>query len=246
MTAKKTTEEVKEKVKKKVKKIKSKKYTDAIKKYDSKKEFSPEEGCSQIKELSTTKFDSTIEAHIRLNFDTTRDAVRGTVVLPHGTGKTKKVIVFADDKLAEEAKKAGAIEAGNKELITKIQQGWLDFDIVIAHPSMMPEVGKLGKILGTKGLMPNPKAGTVTTEVVKAVQEFGKGKVQFKADGYGIVHNSIGKCSFSSEQLKENLESLMEAVKKAKPAKTKGQYLVSLFLAPTMGPSVKISLSALK
>lgn len=232
--------------KKKAVRIRSKKYDEKIFKVEANKEYSLGEACSLVKELSTTKYDGSVEAHLRLNFDTTKDSVRGTVALPHGSGKTKKIIVFADDALAEEAKKAGAIEAGNKILIDKIQKGWFDFDIAIAHPSMMPEVGKLGKILGTKGLMPNPKAGTVTPDVVKAVNQFSKGMEQFKADSFGIVHTSIGKVSFSAEQLKDNLSSLIETVKKAKPIKTKGQFFVSLHLAPTMGPSVKIGINEVK
>lgn len=244
MAEKKITD--KKEKKSKVIKIKSKKYTVVVAKVQKDKNYSIAEACSLVKELSTTKFDCSVEAHLRLNFDTSRDAVRGTVILPHGTGRKKRVIVFADDKIADEAKKAGAVEAGNKELVTKIQGGWLDFDIAIAHPSLMPEVGKLGKILGTKGLMPNPKAGTVTVDVIKAIEEFTKGKEQFKADSYGIVHGSIGKISFTPEQLKENLISLVEAIKKAKPAKTKGQFFVSLFISPTMGPSVKLNLDEIK
>lgn len=246
MTEKKENKTSKKEKKAKVLKIKSKKYTVVVAKVDKKQNYSVTDACNLVKELSTTKFDASVEAHIRLNFDTSRDAVRGTVVLPHGTGKKKRVIVFADDKISDEAKKAGAVEAGNKDLVAKIQGGWLDFDVAIAHPALMPEVGKLGKILGTKGLMPNPKAGTITADVVKAVEEFSKGKEQFKADSYGIVHSSIGKTSFAPENLKANLQSLVEAIKKAKPAKTKGQFFVSLFLAPTMGPSIKINMDEIK
>lgn len=230
----------KKEAKKKVIRIRSKKYDEKLAKTEPEKKYPLEEACNLVKELSTTKFDGSIEAHLRLNFDTSKESVRGTVALPHGNGKTKRIIVFADDKLAEEAKKAGAVEAGNKDLVDKIQKGWLEFDIAIAHPSMMPEVGKLGKILGTKGLMPNPKAGTITPDVVKAVEEFSKGKEQFKADSFGIVHCSIGKVSFEVDQLKDNLLALLEVIKKAKPTKTKGQYIVSIYLSPTMGPSVAV------
>lgn len=223
-----------------------KKYFDVNKKVDKNKSYSISEACSLIKSLVITKFDASVDCHLKLNFDTTKDAVRGTVVFPHGTGKKKKIIVFADDKTADDAKKAGAVDAGNKDLIEKISKGWLDFDIAIAHPTMMAEVGKLGKVLGTKGLMPNPKAGTVTPDIIKAVNEFSKGKEQFKADSYGIVHCSIGKASFAPEQLKDNLLILIEGIKKAKPAKTKGQFFVSLHIAPTMSPSIKIGLDEVR
>lgn len=241
------TEEKKAKTKKskksKVTKIKSKKYTEVYQKVDQKKKYPLAEACETVKSLSTTKFDGSVEVHIRLNFDTSKDSVRGSINLPHGSGKSKKIVVFADDKLAEEAKKAGAVEAGNKSLVEKIQKGWFDFDVAIAHPSMMPEVGKLGKILGTKGLMPNPKAGTITPDVVKAVEEFSKGKAEFKADANAIVHLSIGKISFDADKLKENFISAMEAIKKARPQKIKGKYLVSAYLSPTMGPSVAVDIS---
>ncbi len=223
-----------------------KKYSDVNKKVDKNKTYSISEACELIKNIVITKFDASVDCHLKLNFDTTKDAVRGTVVFPHGTGKKKKIIVFADDKIAEDAKKAGAIDAGNKDLIEKIIKGWLDFDIAISHPAMMAEVGKLGKILGTKGLMPNPKAGTVTPDIIKAVEEFSKGKEQFKADSYGIVHCSIGKASFDPEKLKENLLVLIDGIKKAKPAKTKGQFFVSLHITPTMSPSIKIGLEEVK
>lgn len=240
------TEEKKAKAKKKkakLVKMKSKKYTEAYQKVDHAKKYSLTEGCDIVKTISTSKFDGTVEAHIRLNFDTSKDSVRGNFSLPHGSGKSKKIIVFADDKLAEEAKKAGAVEAGNKSLVEKIQKGWFDFDVAIAHPAMMPEVGKLGKILGTKGLMPNPKAGTITPDVVKAVSEFSLGKAEFKADGNGIVHVPIGKISFDANKLNDNFLAALEAIKKAKPQKIKGKYLVSAFLSPTMGPSVNIDIS---
>ncbi len=223
-----------------------KKYHEIVKKIDKNKEYNILEACENIKNLVITKFDASVDCHIKLNFDTSKDAVRGTVSLPHGNGKKKRIIVFADDKISEDAKKAGAIEAGNKDLIEKIQKGWLDFDIAIAHPAMMAEVGKLGKTLGTKGLMPNPKAGTVTPDIVKAVEEFSKGKEPFKADSYGIVHCSIGKSSFNPENLKDNILSLVDAIKKAKPSKTKGQFFISVFVAPTMSPSLKISLDEIR
>jgi len=236
----------KTKGKKKVKRIRSRKYDEVLSKVDSKKIYSPTEACSLVRDLSTTKFDGSVEAHVRLNFDTSKESVRGNVNLPHGTGKKARIIVFADDKIAAEAKKAGAIEAGSDDLIDKIQKdNWLEFDIAIAHPMMMPKVGKLGKMLGTKGLMPNPKAGTVTPDVIKAVEEFSKGKVEYKADGNGIVHLLIGKISFSPEQLAENLMLLVQTLNRNKPAKAKGKFVESIFLAPTMGPSVKVDFSSL-
>lgn len=232
--------------KKKVKRIRSKKYDAVLDKIDSKRVYTPAEATALVKELSTTSFDGSIEAHVRLNFDTSKESVRGSVSLPNGTGKSTRIIVFADDKLAADAKKAGAVEAGSDDLIEKIQKkNWLDFDIAIAHPSMMPKVGKLGKILGTKGLMPNPKAGTVTPDIVKAVEEFSKGKVEYKADANAIVHQAIGKVSFDAKQLEENLTTLLKTLNKNKPPKAKGRFFESLYLTPTMGPSVKVDFSSL-
>ncbi|MBU0647854.1 50S ribosomal protein L1 [Patescibacteria group bacterium] len=241
--AKAKEKEKKKKDQQKIEKVKSKKYTTALGKVERNKKYLLEDACNLVKELSTSKFDGSIECHIRLNFDTTKDSVRSTLTMPHGTGKKLKIIVFADDKLADEAKQAGAIEAGSKNLIEKIQKGWLDFDLAIAHPSIMPEVGKLGKILGTKGLMPNPKAGTITPDVVAALKEFSAGKTEFKADSFGIIHMSVGKISFDASQIKANIEGLVAAVKKAKPPKAKGQYIVSIFLSPTMGPSVPLDVN---
>jgi len=236
-------DKTKEKVKKKKEKIRSKKHDEVSIKVDKSKEYTIDEACALVREISTAKFDAAVEAHIRLNFDPAKDSVRGNVSLPNGTGKSIRIIVFADDKLADEAKKAGAVEAGNDTLIEKIKKGWLDFDLAIAHPSMMPKVGQLGKILGTKGLMPNPKAGTVTPEVVQSVAEFSKGKAEFKADSQAIIHQAIGKVSFDAPKIQENLQALINAVRKAKPAKTKGKFFVSAFLAPTMGPSVKFKIA---
>jgi len=232
--------------KKKVKRIRSKKYDAVIEKVDPKKEYTPAEATALVKELSTTSFDGSVEAHVRLNFDTSKESVRGNVSLPHGTGKSARIIVFADEKISADAKKAGAIEAGGDDLVEKIQKkNWLDFDIAIAHPTMMPKVGKLGKILGTKGLMPNPKAGTVTPDIVKAVEEFSKGKVEYKADANAIVHQAIGKVSFDAKQLEENLATLVKTLNKNKPPKAKGKFFESLYLTPTMGPSVKVDFSSL-
>jgi len=231
--------------KKTVVKIKSKKYSECVKKVDRTRFYSLEEAANLVKELSTTKFDGSVEMHLRLNFDTSKDSVRGSVILPNGSGKTKKIVVFADDKDAAAAKKAGAVDAGNNDLIDKIQKGWLDFDVAIAHPSLMPQVGKLGKILGTKGLMPNPKAGTVSVDVVKAVEEFSKGKTEFKADSNAIIHLAVGKISFDGVKIKENILSVIEAANKVKPQKVKGKYITSLFLSPTMGPSVPVDVSKL-
>ena len=189
------------------------------------------------------KFDETIEAHIRLGVDGRHadQQVRGAIVLPHGTGKTKKVLVFAKGPKATEAEAAGADYVGGKEYADKIMQGWLDFDVVVATPNMMAVVGRLGRILGPKGLMPNPKVGTVTMDVTKAVQDIKAGKIEYRLDKTNIIHVPIGKASFTEEQLRDNFQTLMDAIIKARPSTLKGQYLKSVTIAPTMGPGVKLN-----
>ncbi len=221
-----------------------KKYTEAAKKVDRLKLYDPEEAISMVKEVSVAKFDETIEAHIRTGCDGRHadQQIRGAVVLPHGTGKTVRVLVFAKDAKAEEAQAAGADYVGADELVPRIQkEGWMDFDAVIATPDMMGIVGRLGRILGPKGLMPNPKSGTVTMDVAKAINDIKAGKVEYRLDKSNIIHVPIGKASFTEEQLGENFQTLMEAVIKAKPSAVKGTFLKSVSIAPSMGPSVKVN-----
>ncbi len=205
--------------------------------------YSVKEAISLVKKLANAKFNETIDAAIRLGVDPKHadQQVRGTALLPHGTGKERRVLVFAQGEKAEEAKAAGADYVGGLELVEKIQnEGWLDFDATIATPDMMRHVSRLGKILGPRGLMPSPKTGTVTNDVGTAVKEIKSGRVEFKVDRYGIVHTPIGKASFSEEQLYDNFKALLSAIIKAKPPAAKGQYIKSIALSPTMGPSVKI------
>jgi large subunit ribosomal protein L1 len=220
-----------------------KKYLEAIKKVDREKQYDPTEALQLVKELASAKFDETVEAAFRLGIDTKRadQQVRGAVVLPHGTGKTKRVLVFAKGEKAKEAEQAGADYVGEEDLINKVSQGWFDFDVVVATPDMMGQVGKLGRILGPKGLMPNPKTGTVTFDVAKAVQEIKAGKIEYRADKAGNVHAPIGKVSFDVEKLVENLQALAEALIKAKPAAAKGQYMKSVTVSSTMGPGISIN-----
>jgi len=202
-----------------------------------------EEAIPLVKKLATAKFDETVEIAMRLGVDPKHadQMVRGTVVLPHGLGKTKKVCVIATGEKIKEAEQAGADIAGGEELVAKIQQeNWLDFDALIATPDMMKSVGKLGKILGPKGLMPNPKTGTVTFEVARAIQEVKAGKVEFRVDKTSIIHTPLGKASFSSEKLLDNARTLIESVMKAKPAAAKGKYVRSIFISSTMGPAVSV------
>ena len=221
-----------------------KKYTEAAKLVDRATQYEPSEAIALVKKTASAKFDETVEVHIRTGCDGrhAEQQIRGAVVLPNGTGKTVKVLVFAKgDKLAE-AEAAGADYVGGDELIPKIQNdGWLDFDVVVATPDMMGVVGRLGKVLGPKGLMPNPKAGTVTMDVTKAVNDIKAGKIEYRLDKTIIIHVPVGKVSFSEEKLQENYDALMEAIVKAKPSALKGQYLKSITLATTMGPGVKIS-----
>ena len=221
-----------------------KKYTEAAKQVDRSVLYEPADAIALVKKAATAKFDETIECHIRTGCDGRHadQQIRGAVVLPNGTGRTTRVLVFAKgDKLAE-AEAAGADHVGGDELIPKIQnEGWLDFDVVVATPDMMGVVGRLGKVLGPKGLMPNPKAGTVTMDVTKAVNDIKAGKIEYRLDKTNIIHVPVGKASFSEEKLTENFNTLMEAIVKAKPSALKGQYLRSIVLAPTMGPGVKVS-----
>ena len=225
-----------------------KKYVEAAKAVEKFKLYDPAEAISVAKKVSVAKFDETIEAHIRTGCDGRHadQQVRGAVVLPHGTGKTVRVLVFAKDAKADEALAAGADYVGADELIPHIQKdGWLDFDVVVATPDMMSVVGRLGRVLGPKGLMPNPKSGTVTMDVTKAIQDIKAGKVEYRLDKSNIIHVPIGKASFTDEQLNENFRTLMDAIVKARPSSLKGQYLRSVTVAPTMGPGVKVNPMAL-
>src|SRR5574344_922364 len=221
-----------------------KKYMETAKAVDRTKLYDPDEAIALVKKTAVAKFDETIEAHIRTGCDGRHadQQIRGAVVLPNGTGKTVKVLVFAKGDKLTEAEAAGADYVGGEELIPKIQNdGWLDFDVVVATPDMMGVVGRLGKVLGPKGLMPNPKAGTVTMDVTKAVNDIKAGKIEYRLDKTNIIHVPVGKASFSEDKLQENYDALMEAIVKAKPSALKGQYLKSITLATTMGPGVKIS-----
>ena len=225
-----------------------KKYVEAAKQYDKQTQYDTTEAMALVKKLAVAKFDETIEAHIRTGCDGrhAEQQIRGAVVLPHGTGKTVKVLVFAKGTKLDEAEAAGADYVGGEELIPKIQnEGWLDFDVVVATPDMMGVVGRLGKVLGPKGLMPNPKAGTVTMDVTKAIADIKAGKIEYRLDKTNIIHCPLGKVSFSEEQLQDNYNALMDAIQKAKPSALKGQYLRSVSLATTMGPGVKISTAKL-
>ena len=221
-----------------------KKYVEAAKLVDRTVQYDPAEAIDLVKKTAVAKFDETIEAHIRLGVDGRQadQQIRGAVVLPHGTGKEVKVLVFAKDAKAEEAKAAGAEFVGAEELIPKIQQeNWYDFDVVVATPDMMGVVGRLGRVLGPKGLMPNPKAGTVTMDVANAIKEIKAGKIEYRLDKANIIHCPVGKASFTAEQLNDNFNTLMDAIVKAKPASAKGQYMKSVTITSTMGPGVKVS-----
>ena len=224
-----------------------KKYEDALKLIDETKLYSPKEAVELVKKTVVTKFDSSVEASFRLGINPkyADQQVRGAMVLPHGTGKSKKVLVFAEGAKAEEAKAAGADYVGSQDLIEKIQGGWFDFEVCVATPNMMGKVGRLGKLLGPKGLMPNPKVGTVTMDVAKAIAEIKAGKIEYRLDKANIVHCPIGKVSFSNEQLQENFQAVIDAILKARPAAVKGQFLKSVTVASTMGPGVKLNVSKL-
>ena len=221
-----------------------KKYMETAKAVDRTKLYDPDEAIALVKKTAVAKFDETIEAHIRTGCDGRHadQQIRGAVVLPHGTCKQVRVLVFAKGAKADEAEAAGAEFVGAEELIPKIQnEGWFDFDVVVATPDMMGVVGRLGRVLGPKGLMPNPKAGTVTMDVTKAVKDIKAGKIEYRLDKTNIIHVPIGKASFTEEQLADNFQTLMGAINKAKPAALKGQFLRSVTIAPTMGPGVKIN-----
>ena len=221
-----------------------KKYLEAAKAVDRSIQYDPADAISTVKKLATAKFDETIEVHIKTGCDGRHadQQIRGAVVLPHGTGKQVRVLVFAKGAKADEAVAAGAEFVGAEELIPRIQNdGWFDYDVVVATPDMMGVVGRLGRVLGPKGLMPNPKAGTVTMDVTKAVKEIKAGKIEYRLDKTNIIHVPIGKASFTEEQLSDNFQTLIGAINKAKPATLKGQYLKSVTLAPTMGPGVRLN-----
>ena len=223
---------------------KGKRYVEATKLVDRSNLYDVEEAVALVKKAASAKFDETIEAHIRLGVDGRHadQQVRGAVVLPHGTGKTVRVLVFAKGDKVAEAEAAGADYVGGEELIPRIQnEGWLDFDVVVATPDMMGVVGRLGRILGPKGLMPNPKAGTVTMDVTKAVNDIKAGKIEYRLDKTNIIHVPVGKASFTEEQLADNFHTLIGAIIKAKPAAAKGQYLRSVVMTSTMGPGIKIN-----
>ena len=221
-----------------------KKYVEAAKLIERGNLYDKEEAVALVKKSAVAKFDETIEAHIRTGCDGRHadQQIRGAVVLPHGTGKKVRILVFAKDAKAEEAKAAGADYVGAEDLIPKIQnEGWFEFDVVVATPDMMGVVGRLGRVLGPKGLMPNPKAGTVTMDVTKAVNDIKAGKIEYRLDKSNIIHVPIGKASFTEEQLSDNFQTLIGAIVKARPSTLKGQYLKSVVIAPTMGPGVKIN-----
>ena len=221
-----------------------KKYTEAAKLVDRATQYDVAEAISLVKKTAVAKFDETVEAHIRLGVDGRHadQQVRGAVVLPHGTGKTVRVLVFAKGDKVAEAEAAGADFVGGEELIPRIQnEGWFDFDVVVATPDMMGVVGRLGRVLGPKGLMPNPKAGTVTMDVTKAVNDIKAGKIEYRLDKANIIHCTVGKASFTEEQLTENFNTLMDAIIKAKPASAKGTYMKSVTVTSTMGPGIKVN-----
>ena len=225
-----------------------KKYLDAAKAYDKSVLYDLSDAVAQVKKNAVAKFDETIEAHIRTGCDGRHadQQIRGAVVLPHGTGKTVRVLVFAKGEKADEATAAGADFVGAEDLMTKIQGGWFDFDVIVATPDMMGLVGRIGRVLGPKGLMPNPKAGTVTMDVTKAINDIKAGKVEYRIDKANIIHVTIGKASFTEEQLSDNFQALMSAIIKARPSTVKGSYLKNVTIAPTMGPGVRLNPSKLQ
>ena len=228
-------------------KKKSRKYTEALSKIEKGKLYSIEEATKLVKETSTSKFDGSVEIAVRLNLDVKKNdqQLRGAIVLPHGTGKTKKVLVLAKGDAAKAVTEAGADYVGDVDLITKIdKENWLDFDVIIATPEMMPLLGRLGKVLGPKGLMPNPKTGTVTMDTKKAVEDVKKGRVEYRTDSYANVHAIVGKVSFDDEKLIDNIKTFMDVIIKSKPQAAKGVYLKGVTLASTMGPGVKVDLTS--
>jgi large subunit ribosomal protein L1 len=222
------------------------KYTEAANLVESERRYEIAEAAELLPKLSISKFDGTVEAHLRLGVDPRHadQLVRGTVVLPHGTGKTTRVIVFAQGEKAQEALRAGADEVGGDDLVKRIDDGWFDFDVAIASPDMMGTVGRLGKKLGPRGLMPNPKSGTVTFDIERAVSEIKSGRIEFKVDRAGIVHVPVGRASFTPEQLAANVATLVDAINRAKPSGAKGTYMRTLTLAPTMGPGVRVDIGS--
>ena len=226
---------------------KSKKYTEALSKFEKNKAYTKEEAVELVKKVSTSKFDGSVEVAIKLNLDTRKSdqQLRGAIVLPNGTGKSKRVLVLSKTNQAEVAKEAGADFVGDVDLVEKIEkENWLDFDVIIATPEMMPLLGKLGKVLGPRGLMPNPKTGTVTTDVKKAIDDVKKGRIEYRTDSFGNVHSIIGKVSFDEKQLLENLDAFVGVIIKSKPAAAKGQYIKNISIAPTMGPGIKIDVTS--
>ena len=223
-----------------------KKYIEAAKLVDRTVLYAPAEAAELVRQTTTVSFDATIEAHLRLGVDPRHadQMVRGTVVLPHGTGNIVRVVVFAQGEKAQEALRAGADEVGTEDLAKKIEAGWLEFDVAVATPDQMGIVGRLGKILGRRGLMPNPKAGTITFDIERAIAEVKAGRVEFKVDKAGIVHVAVGKSSFEASALVDNLATLVDAINRAKPAGVKGQYLRSLTIASTMGPGIRVDVPA--
>lgn len=219
-----------------------KKYNSALEKVDRKKTYETEEAISMVKDLATANFDETVELSFNLNVDPRHadQQIRGAMVLPHGTGKSQKILVIARGEKEEEAKAAGADHVGGKELLDEISKGWDDFDIIVATPDMMGELGKLGRILGPKGLMPNPRTGTVTMDIAKAVDEIKKGKIEYRVDKAGNLAVAIGKVSFTEEQLKENFTAIYDVIAAARPAVTKGRYIQNLVISSTMGPGIKV------
>lgn len=220
-----------------------KKYEDSVKSFDRTRLYDPAEAMDLVRQTAKAKFDESVEAAVRLGVDPRHadQQVRGAVVLPHGTGKTQRVLVFAKGDKAKEAEEAGADVVGADDIVQKIQDGWLEFDVAVATPDMMGAVGKLGRILGPKGLMPNPKTGTVTFEVRNAIKEIKAGKIEYRTDKVGIIHAPIGKASFDSQKLTENFNTLMEALNKAKPSGAKGQYVKTITVSSTMGPGIRIN-----
>jgi large subunit ribosomal protein L1 len=226
----------------------SKKRAAVQSKVDSDKLYILSEAMSLVKQVNTTKFDASVDIHIRLGVDPRKadQAIRGTVSLPHGTGKTKRVLVICTPDKADEAKAAGADYVGLDDMIQKIQEGWTDVDVIVATPNVMVQLGKVGKILGPRGLMPNPKSGTVTMDVKAAVEDVKKGKIAFRVDKFGIIHASIGRVSFSAEKLTENALELLNTIQKMKPSSAKGTYMRTLAIASTMSPGIKVDAKALK
>ena len=226
----------------------TKKRKQALEKLDRNQQYKLDEASKLIKEINTASFDASVDIDVRLGVDPRKpnQMVRGIVTLPHGTGKTKKVLALCTADKEEEAKAAGADYAGLDDYIEKIKEGWVDFDVVITMPSVMPKVGPLGKVLGPRGLMPNPKSGTVTNDIGQAIEEIKKGKIDFKVDKYGIVHTSIGKVSFEADKIKENAKEFLNTIKKLKPTSSKGTYIKSVTLSTSMSPGVRIDPSDLR